>query len=380
MALIAEKVDQLLVRAQREINDGLLPSCQLALALDGEVVLEQTFGDATPDTRYVMFSCTKVVVASAAWLLIADGALDTRKRVVDYIPEFMARGEPERRDLITVEQVMLHTSGFPHAPMGPDVWASRPARLARMEDWRCNWDPGTRYEYHPTSAHWVLAEIIERLAGVDYRTFITEQVLTPLGLTRLRVGVPPSEQGDIAAMRIMSEPATPDELEQAFGLRALPVTEVTDEALMGFNQPGTREVGVPGGGAVSTAADLARFYQALLHNPGSLWDPDVLHDATHRVRNNFPDPLVGRFGVTASRGLGVVIAGADGKSNYRGLGKTVSPGAFGHNGAAGQLAWADPATGLSFVYFTNGIDAHQVRQGRRGVALASIAGECAAPR
>ena len=59
------------------------------------------------------------------------------------------------------------------------------------------------------------------------------------------------------------------------------------------------------------------------------------------------------------------------------LGHTVSPGAFGHAGAAGQIAWADPATGLSFAYVTNGIDAHMIRQAKRGTALSSRAAVCA---
>jgi CubicO group peptidase (beta-lactamase class C family) len=154
----------------------------------------------------------------------------------------------------------------------------------------------------------------------------------------------------------------------------MPVTEVTDEAVMRFNEPDVLALGVPGGGGVSTAADLALFYQALLHNPAGVWDPDVLADATGTVRNNLGDR---NFGRPASRSLGLVIAGDDGQSHIRGLGRTVSPRAFGHNGAGGQIAWADPATGISFVYLTNGHDAHQIRQGRRGVALSSLAAVCA---
>jgi CubicO group peptidase (beta-lactamase class C family) len=81
----------------------------------------------------------------------------------------------------------------------------------------------------------------------------------------------------------------------------------------------------------------------------------------------------------ANRSLGLVIAGNDGLSHMRGMGRTVSPRAFGHNGAAGQVAWADPDTGLSFVYLTNGIDQHLIRQYRRGSAVASLAGKCAMP-
>lgn len=51
----------------------------------------------------------------------------------------------------------------------------------------------------------------------------------------------------------------------------------------------------------------------------------------------------------------------------------------GHNGAGGQLAWGDPATGLSLGYTTNGYDEHEVRQPRRDTAISSLAGLCTTP-
>ena len=167
---------------------------------------------------------------------------------------------------------------------------------------------------------------------------------------------------------------TPDELEAFIGIRELPVTEVTPEATSALSEMPMREVGIPGGGGLATAADIALFYQALMHNPGGLWDADLLADATGRVRNNLPDIL---FRTPASRGLGVVIGGEDGMGHLRGFGRTNSPRAFGHGGAGGQIAWADPATGLSFGYVTNGMDEHLLRQGRRGVGLSSRAAVCA---
>jgi CubicO group peptidase (beta-lactamase class C family) len=156
------------------------------------------------------------------------------------------------------------------------------------------------------------------------------------------------------------------------GIPELPLTEVTTEALLEFNHPQVRAVGVPGGGGVSTAADLALYYQAILHNPGGIWKPDVLTDVTTQVRNTFPDFI----GTPANRTRGLVVAGDDKRRSARGMGHTVSPKAFGHNGAGGQIAWADPETGLSFCYLTNGLDEHQLRQWRRTTAIASRAGSC----
>jgi CubicO group peptidase (beta-lactamase class C family) len=266
---------------------------------------------------------------------------------------------------------MLHTSGFPHAPMAPALWNDRDARIRRFAEWRLNWEPGTAFEYHATSAHWVLAELIERRSGQDYRAFIRERISLPLGLPRLGLGLALDEQDDIAKLVTVGEPPTPDELEKLFGIRELPFTEVTDHALLEFNTPDAIRAGVPGGGAVTTAADLALFYQALLTNPDTLWNAGTLADVTGNVRNHFPDPWTS---VSASRTLGLVVAGDDGNSHMRmNFGRTVSPRAFGHAGAGGQVAWADPATGISFCYFTNGLDANVLRQGRRGNGLSNRA-------
>ena len=372
IGVAAEPLAALIERAHREVDSGLLPSCQLAVAREGRLATWVSIGDAASGSLYIIFSATKALVAGAVWMLIGEGRLDVAARVGDLIPEFATNG----KEVVTVEQVMLHTGGFPAAPMGPPEWSDRAARLERFARWRLNWEPGSRYEYHPTSAHWVLAELIERISGLDHRAFVRDRITGPLGLEGLRLGVSVEEQQglDINDLVLTGEPATPEELRAALGIEELPVTEVTPDALLGFNLPEARAVGVPGGGALSTAADLALYYQALLHDPGGLWSPDVLADVTGRVRCTMPDYL----GVPANRSLGLALAGDDGRAHLRGMGHTVSPRAFGHNGAAGQIAWADPETGLSFCYLTNGVDQHQIREARRTTGLASRAGVCVA--
>ena len=365
---MTDAVQALLTRAQREIDAGFLPSCQVAIARHGELEVFEAFGEATTDTRFSVFSATKPFVAAVVWILIGEGAVDVTKPVVEYIPEFASNG----KDAITVEQVMLHTSGFPHAPLGPPEWWTREARVERFSTWRLNWEPGSDYEYHATSAHWVLAEIIERVTSQDYRDLLETRVTGPAGLPRV-LGIALDDQDGIAELVNVGEPATPEELEAVLGVRELPVTEVTPEALLAFNIPQVRELGVPGGGGVMRAADLALFYQALLHDPDGIWDPALRADVTSRIRNDLPERWTN---VTAHRTLGLVVAGDDGHANLRGFGHVGSARMFGHNGAGGQLAWAHPESGLSFAYVTNGLDQHELRQARRGIALGSLAAAC----
>src|SRR3954453_5064696 len=185
--------DALVTRARREVDAGIVPSCQVALARDGKVEDQLTLGDATAGdaSQYVIYSATKPVVASAIWQLLAEGSLRLEDRVADHIPEFGTNG----KDVVTVEQVLLHTSGFPLAPLGPPAWADRAARVKAFSQWRLNWEPGSQFEYHATSAHWVLAELLARVDGIDHREAVQRRVIEPLGLGSLRVGGAAAGQG-----------------------------------------------------------------------------------------------------------------------------------------------------------------------------------------
>jgi CubicO group peptidase (beta-lactamase class C family) len=364
--------DALVTRARREVDAGIVPSCQLALARDGKVEDQVTLGDATAgdESRYVIYSATKPVVASAIWQLLAEGSLRLEDKVADHIPEFGTNG----KEVVTVEQVLLHTSGFPLAPLGPPAWADRAARVKAFSQWRLNWEPGSQFEYHATSAHWVLAELLARVDGVDHREALHRRVTEPLGFESLRVGVPAADQGNVQTVVHTGEVPTAEEFMAVLGIPGIEVGEVTEEALQLFADPANLEVGVPGGGAVSTAGDLALFYQALLHDPAGLWDPAWLQSATSEIRNRFNEPL---RGVPVNRTIGLMLRGDDAGALLRGFGHGASEATFGHNGAGGQLAWADPESGLSFAYLTNGLDRHILREARRGVALNSLAAACA---
>ena len=363
----AAKLAGLVGRAARDVDGGPLPSCQLAVARHGELVLSVTLGDANPDSRYLAFSCTKALTASSMWLLIAAGDVAIDQPAADIVPEFGSNG----KDVVTVRHLLTHTGGFPHAPMGPPDWFTTEGRRRRFDRWTLRWEPGTRYEYHATAAHWVLSEIIETVTGRDHREFFAAEVARPLGIA-LTLGAPEGEQGDVRTLVPIGEKPTPEQLA------ALGVTgdwdpgEVVNENLVVLNEPANLAVGVPGGGGVGTAADLALFYQGLLHNPGGLWDADLLRMGTAEVLCDFDEPLMR---IPALRTLGLAMAGDDGKAPLRGFGHTVSGAAFGHMGAGGQIGWADPATGVSFAYFTDGLDAFVPNQWRRLVALSSRAGD-----
>ena len=369
----ADRLAEVLQRVRREVDDGLLPSAQIAVAREGRLALFETIGAATNENLYCVFSSTKALTSAAAWLLIESGDLRVDESVVDIVPEFGTNG----KDAVTVEQLFLHSAGFPSAPFRPTDWFDRDRRLARFASWRLNWQPGSRFEYHPTSSMWVIAEIVERRSGRDFDAFVREEVTTPLGLPDFHLGLPAEENHRVATLAHHGEPLTSEDYAR-LGIPEPPVTEVTEDAILAFNTPEVRAVPTPGGGGIATAADLALFYQALLHGGSDgwrrVWKRETLASATEVRSGDLRDPLSGK---RVNRALGVVVAG-DEDRNFRGFGHENSPLAFGHGGAGGQIAWVDPETGISIGYCTNGFDRNPLRLGRRTVSISNRVARVAA--
>ncbi|MEX0769073.1 MAG: serine hydrolase, partial [Microthrixaceae bacterium] len=195
-------------------------------------------------------------------------------------------------------------------------------------------------------------------------------------------GNPSRGPTEVAELQLVGEWPSPAELGALFGTEAfaiedLEMGDLTPALLLGLNNPKVRALGIPAGGGVATAASLAMFYQALLNNPGELWNPAVLAEGTTNVWCSLPTPDTG---VAANRSLGLTIAGSDGLSIMRGMGATVSARAFGANGAGGQIAWADPSTGLSFAFTTCGLDLNFLREARRTASFGSKAALCKTAR
>ena len=368
-AIDPTKVEALLARVRREVDEGLSPAVQIAVAHEGRVVVDETFG-APPDSRFLAFSATKALVAAAIWRLIDAGEVDVLTSAATYVPEFATNG----KDVVTVENLLTHTGGFPWAPLGPNRWSTSAGRREAFSRWRLTLDPGTTFVYHPTAGHWVLGEILSTVTGMDHADAIEELVTAPLGLPRL-LGIALDQQDGILDALGIGEPPTPEEMEEAYGVKIdiseLISPDVALAALTSLNDPDARVVGVPGGGGVLRAADIALLYQGLLHNTGQLWSQEALVEGTQRVRMMLPDV----WGVPASRTLGLVVAGEDGLGYRRGFGRTASAKAFGHNGAGGQLAFGDPVTGLSVGYLTAALDQNMIRQARRDVAIGSLAAD-----
>lgn len=385
-----DALDELRSEIRQQVDSGRMPAVQFAFAYDGELVTFESYGDATNATRFTVFSATKAVVAGAVWQLLAEGAFTLDTKVIEILPDFGQRGAtPEWMASVTLEHLLTHVSGFPYAALSHPRWASRQDRLERYSTWEAATEPGTVFTYHPLNAHWVIADMIETLEKADYREVIRGRVIDPVGMTDFSLGLPADQQNDpagrhdnpagrhddIAELRLVGERPSPEQVRKVLGddVDLTLLDQVAPDLLLGFNLPELREVGLPGGGGIGTAADLAMYYQALLHNIGGLWDPAILADATGTIRCTLPDPMLG---IPSNRSLGLIIAGDDGLAKFRSMGPTVGPRTFGHNGAAGQIVWGDPDSGLSFTLLTSAVELNFLDEARRILTLTSLAGNC----
>ncbi len=369
-----ERLDDLFAAVQQRVHAGIIPGAQVALGRGGKLAGMRSFGSAvqggrerpvSDETLFCIYSSTKAIVGAAMWALVEDGQLAIDERIADIVPEFAGHGKAE----ITAEQVMLHIGGFPHAPMHPRLWEDRAARLERIKGWRLNWEPGSRFEYHATAAHWVLVEVITNRTGKDFRDYVRERLIEPMGIDDLFVGLPDDQHARAADVVYMEEPPDPAEV----------AGEVNRDTILHFNLPSQRRAGCPGGGAFASAGALALFYQALMQDGRTgarqVLKPETVEMAT-QVRTApqlHRNPLTD---IAVNRGLTVVVAGDDGNGHMRGFGDGTSPLAFGHGGAGGQVTWGDPASGISLAFVTNGFAADQ-EISERTRELSTLAAACA---
>jgi len=367
-SLDATAVTRLEARIRAEVDGGLSHAAQYAIGLGGEVVAGGSFGEATDDHRFVIFSATKTIVALALPSLLADGLLDLTTPVAHYLPEFAANGKAD----VTVLQLLTMQGGFPQAPMGPKDWGTSEGRRARFAQWRLDWPAGSRTEYHPIAAHWVIAELIEALTGRPYADVVHERVTAPAGSAAILAA---DVDGPVVAVRAHGQaPGTsPDELTRlavVFGRPDLvPDSTIGPDALLSMNDPRAQAACIPGGGGRARAADVARIYQRVLAD-----DSPWMRDAIGTIRNA---SLSVSDKVPANRTIAGVVAGNDGYHRHRWF--PAAPRSFGHHGAGGQLCWADPDTGLSFCFLHDTLQLDPSADFLRASDLNALALACARP-
>ena len=346
-------LDRLSVALNDRIASGHIPGAVALVARHGKVAYHQSFGRLDPgsdkpmgiDAIFRIYSMTKAIVSVAVMMLWEEGRLLLSDPIGKYIPAFNQTmvgvisggiyGRTDADQPITIQDLLRHTSGLTYEFRGdsPIHEAYTKARIARVKQTNADQaeelaglpllhQPGTVWEYSRSTD--VLGRLVEVISGQTLGAFLSERILTPLGMTDSGFSVPEADQSRIA------EPFAKD-----------PETGV-DVALLDIRRPVQFEVG--GGGMVATAMDYARFLGMLLGN-GRLGSTRLLGRKTVELMTSdhlgtitgLADLLPPGHGF----GLGFAVRTHPGMAPFPG-----SVGNYYWGGAAGTTFWVDPTERL----------------------------------
>lgn len=324
----------------------------------GGVADERTRERWRSDQLSVIFSCTKGLVSILAARLVQEGRLDYSAPVADYWPEFAAAGKSG----VLVSDLLSHRSGVsaPREPLTLDEvldWDVVVARLATQEPL---WHPGDGYAYHAITHGWLIGEVIRRITGMSVGEYFSQLVATPLGIEAF-IGLPSTLHDRVAHMQVgptlaqltqlQAEARTPgvtDWSERAMTLGGAFEPELVGQTT-GFNSAPVQSAEIPGAGGIATARALAAIWSATIVPTDGvrLLDDDTLARAT--VVQSEGAPVWDVPGPWPRWGMGFQL-----DSEPR---RYVTARGFGHDGAGGQVAFADPGAGVGFAFLTNQMEA-----------------------
>jgi CubicO group peptidase (beta-lactamase class C family) len=311
----------------------------------------------TADTATVVFSCTKGLVAILAADLVRTGELDYDAPVARYWPEFARAGKGG----VLVRDLLSHRAGLsaPREDLSADDlldWGTVTALLAAQEP---IWPPGTGYAYHAITYGWLIGEVIRRVTGESVGEFFARTVARPLDVDAW-IGLPERERGRVAHLRVgpslreltlAQERAAPVGVD--WNLRAMTLgsalpRELVDET-SGFNDPGLHAAEVPGAGGIATARALAKIWSATVTETDGIRLLDDVTLATAVTVASEGSPLFDVPPPWSRWGMGFQL-----DSEAR---RYLTPRSFGHDGAGGQVAFADPDQEIGFAFVTNQMEA-----------------------
>jgi CubicO group peptidase (beta-lactamase class C family) len=333
----------------------------VCVTVDGETVVDLWGGVADPatdrvwepDTRVVVYSCTKGATALCAHLLADRGLLDLDAPVAQYWPEFATNGKEDA----TVSMMLDHSVGVPalSGELEPGAmydWDLMCDLLARQEPW---WAPGTRNGYHMITFGWTVGELVRRVSGRPLGTFFREEVAAPLGL-EFDIGLPDELEPAVAPIIVWVPEADYDSSftrairAEPRGVSAMAMKNMM-KARANPNSRAFRAAELGGGGGVATARGLAGMYAPLAGGGGSLVGTDTLA-RMGEVSMATKDDAVLRIPTRFALGF---MKSMDNRRRVTtsGCSAVLSSPAFGHVGAGGSLGFADPEARMSFGYVMN---------------------------
>ena len=320
------------------------------------VDLEGGFKDArrkqswTSDTLVLIWSATKGLGSACVLHILEEHKIDIERRVAEFWPEFGQAG----KENITLAQLLSHQAGLAALDRKTDV-LDYAGVISALEEQKPLWPPGTAHGYHARTFGYLLDELVRRIADQSLRECWRKTFAGPLNLD-LWIGLPEKENPRVATM-YAAKAGHPPQPKRFYADLVSPGTLARKtftsphglHAISAMNDLAIRAEPIVSFGGIGSANSLAKFY-AMLANGGELdgrtffsektmsWMTTTLTDGIDRVLQ-MPTAFSAGFMKDKTN------------STRRIFGRSTS--AFGHPGAGGSHAFADPENKISFAYVMN---------------------------
>lgn len=348
--------------------DAGLPQCHglgaaVSVRVGGRTVLERWGGVADDRTGRpwdertlsVVFSCTKGLVAVLAAQLVEQGRLDYDELLTRYWPELGRRLRPSP----SVGDLLAHRAGLsaPRADLTLEQVLD-PAEMVRvLSDQEPLWTPGSGHAYHAITFGWLAGELIRRVTGQSLGEAFRSLSADPLDADAW-IGLPPGQDGRVARLICgpVGSPTPPGHPWEDRGMTlggALPLHLVDGDA--GFNDPRLWHAEIGGAGGIATAHALATIWSATVVETDGV---RLLDEPTVQAATVLRSSGVSAFGSPSVNSWGAGFMVPNGADQY------LAASSFGHDGAGGQIAFADPVHRVGFAYLTNFMGDDADRRGK----------------
>jgi len=302
------------------------------------------------DTLVLIWSATKGIGSACALHVLQEHGIDIDRRVAEFWPQFAQAGKEQ----VTLAHLLSHQAGLCALDRRVNI-LDYGAVIRALEAQTPLWPPGTAHGYHAHTFGFLLDELVRRIAGKTLPDYWREIFARPLNLD-LWIGLPEKENPRVATI-YPAKSGKPPEPEQFYRDLVTPGTLARKtfsspyglQAISGMNTPAIRAKPIVSFGGIGGAAAVAKFY-SMLANGGKMGNRTFFSEQTIAwMTTTLADGLDRVFQIPTAFSAGFM---KDARHTTRRI-LGPSPNAFGHPGAGGSHAFADPENKIAFAYVMN---------------------------
>jgi CubicO group peptidase (beta-lactamase class C family) len=191
------------------ITERDISCAQLAVARNGKILLARGYGvyskpgnvlaRVQPTSLFRIASLSKSLTAAAIVRLVQDGKVTLGAKVATLLG--LSTTADPRLANVTLWRLLQHTAGWDRDVSKDPLWNDHtisasldvplPIDHADIMKYvtarKLDFAPGTKYVYS-NYGYMLAGRVIEKVSGMSYESYVTQKLLTPAGISRMRLG------------------------------------------------------------------------------------------------------------------------------------------------------------------------------------------------